>query len=275
MSFAALAVRTCLVQAIRGQTLAGDGVEDSPSDPIALATKMNSPVISVLSDHELLRPRGRSFMQGTDDPCIPHANTVDITLLVLLPVNSALAVPGHPDEPLDAQKAGTAFAFDLMWRQITRALAFDDEGGSGVWADLWRRAVNAVVAVESRSYVGTPNEDVHIPARRIVMRLDVLDEPAFGALCSDFWPDFVAAMKTCDDLAGVAPVIEAAILGGDLPEWRATAALLGLRPADMAQISLGPLGGGPTDPLVPLSSVAVDGADPAAPDGALVVVPEP
>ena len=238
--------------------------------------KGSTPVISVSSDHEVLRPQGRSFLMGTDDPDVPHANTVDLTLFVFLPPNPALPVAGGAGTILDAQEAGAAFAFDLLWRQITRVLALDaDPVTGGGWADLWRRAVNSVVAVEASSYVGTLNTDVHVPAREIVMRLDVLDEPAFGVYRSDFWPDFVAAVTACDDLADVAPVISHAILGDDLPDWRALAALLGLRPNDMAAVSLGPLGGGPTDPLVPIEEIAVDGRDVEAPDGAITAGPAP
>ena len=266
MSLASFAVRTCTIQALRGQTLAGDTVEDSPIDPVSLAVGATAPLIAVFSDTEVLHAQGRSFLESQD---VEHGHTVDLTVHVFLPPNPAVPMPGQPDIMLDARESGAAFAVDLLYRQITRALLLND----GVWADLWRRAVNSVVIIEAKAYVVQTEKGVRVPAREIMMRLDVLDEPSFGGDAVPFWADFQAAMSASDDILDLAPIVAAAIQGDALPEWRATAALLGLRPEDMVDVSLGPLGGAMTDPIVQMVEVAVDGASNEAPDGALDITP--
>ena len=269
MSLASFAIRTCTIEALRGQTLAGDAIEDSPIDPVSLAVGATAPLIAVFSDTEMLHAQGRSFLESIHDQDQEHPHTVDVTLHVFLPPNPAVPMPGQPDVMLDARESGAAFAVDLLYRQITRALLLNDT----VWADLWRRAVNSVVFVEAKAYVVQTEKGVRIPAREIAMRLDVLDEPMFGGDASDFWPAFIAAAAASDDVLDYAPILTAAIQGDALPEWRATAALLGIRPEDAALLGLAPLGGAMTDDYVPEAEVGVDGADPGASDGALTITP--
>ncbi len=259
MSLASFAVRICTVEALRGQTFAGDSIEDSPIDPIALAVTAASPVIAVFSDGEALQPAGTSFLASRDDG---RGHTVDLTMHVFLPTDPVIRVDGQAPIALEGRESGAAVAVDLIHRQIERALGLND----GVWADLWRRAVIGIVSIEAKAYVLQTDKGVRLPAREILLRLDVLDSPEFGDGASDFWPDFVAAMEGSDDLAPLAAVVAGAIRGDALPSWRDTQALLGLRDRDMQAIGLGPIGGTQADDVVPMASAALDDTAEGAPD---------
>ena len=266
MSLASLAVRLCTIEALRGQTLAGDTIEDSPEDPVSLALAASAPFIVVYSDSEVLHGAGSSLLTSAD--ASPH-HLVDLTLHVFVPGDPTITLPNIQPVTLASRESGAALAIDLIYRQMEKALAVNDN----TWANLWRRAVLGVRSIEAKAYLLQSDKGVRVPAREIVMKLDVLDNPAFAGETSKFWPDFVAAMQGSDDLQDLAPVVAALVAGDPLPAWRAEAALLGISAEDMAALGLGPMGGQPTDAEVPMSGAAIDPDASGASDASIAVVP--
>ena len=263
------AVRTCTIEALRGQTMVGDEIVDSPIDPIDFAGSIRKPTIAVFSEAERLSPRGRSFSMTRDDTP-QDGHLLQLSLMAYLPAVPVVPSPGHPDLKLDALESGAAFAFDLIYRQMVRALTLLDTP----WAALWRRSlVGDMESVDSGAFIMTDDKGSKIPARQITLRLGVLDEPGFCGIAVPFWTDFVAALAASDDLADYAPIIADAIKGGDFPSWRGTAALMGLSPDEVVAMSQGPVGGNSTDPIVPMTQVVVDGREPVDPFGGLIVAP--
>ena len=266
---ASFAVRTCTIEALRGQTLVGDEIVDSPIDPIDFAGSIRKPTIAVFSETERLTPRGRSFSMTRDDTP-QDGHVLQLSLMAYLPAAPVVSTPGQPDLKLDALESGAAFAFDLIYRQMVRALTLLDTP----WADLWRRCVvGDMESVESGAFILQDNKGAKIPARQITLRLGVIDEPPFCGLAVPFWSDFVSALAVSDDLADYAPIIADAIQGGDFPSWRGEAALTGLSPNEAVAIGRGPVGGTPDDPIVSMTQVVVDGREPVDPFGGLIVAP--
>jgi hypothetical protein len=268
VSLASFAVRTCTIEALRGNTLVADEIIDSPIDPIDFAGSISAPTIAVFSEAERLTPQGRSFHMTRDDtPQDGHVLT--LSMMIYLPSTPVVSLPGRPDLKIDALESGAAFVFDLVYRQMVRALTLLD----GPWSALWRRAVVDIDTAEMGAFVLETGKGVRIPARQITLRLGVIDEPAFCGEAVPFWTDFVAALAASDDLADYAPIIADALAGGDLPKWRGTAALMGLSPDEAVAIGQGPVGGDSTDPIVPMMQVAVDDRAPVDPFGGLIIAP--
>ncbi len=244
MSLTSWAVCQATIGALKGATLAGDGVLDSPLDPIALAVASATPLIAIYDDSDTVRPEGRAILEGL--------RTMELTLQIFLPEKVSVSAGSAP-VPLDIRNGGSAFAISLIYRQVEKALL----EAQNTWSALWNVLVVKVISVDARAYVLDTGK-VRVPAREVVLTLDIVDSPAFGGAAAEVWPDFLAAMAMDPDLAPFAPVVSAAILGETLPQWRADAVTLGYTPADMLAIGDAPLDGSTTLDVVPMTEGTLD-----------------
>lgn len=254
MSLSSLAVRFCTVEALRGATFAGDAVEDSPVDAIALAVAAAAPLITVFSDAERFKGNSPSpFMSAPD----PDSHTLDVTFNIFLPTDPTIAIGSAAPVEIEARDSGGAVAIDLFHRQVEQALAVSD----GLWARLWRGAVLKVNSIDSSAYVLTTDKGLRLPAREIAMNLTIIDSPVPGGRVPLFWTEFLDAVRASDGFSTFADLIEAAIQGEPLPEWRRLQALLGLTRGELTAIGDGPLDvDGPETPIDG-DTFAVDGVD--------------
>lgn len=259
MSLVSFALRTCTVRALRGATLAGAAVYDSPVDPSDTAATAATPTIFVYSDHEVLEDiQGRGLLSGS--------RTIDLSLLVVLPATFSATVGGATVEFQD-RKAGAAAAIDIIWRQIERALL--DE--SSVWSSLWLTFVDKIVSVDARAYVlpvATGTQARHLPARAITLSLDPIDSPEMGASPQGVWADLITAMQADAGLAPLATLLAGAIEGTSLPQWRVDALSLGDSIQDAQDLGYGSLTNDATTAQPALQEITLDdlspGADPAS-----------
>ncbi len=235
MSLTSLATRLCFVEAIRGQTLAGDNVEDGPLDPVSLAASTASPLIVVYSDAEHFRSDSESFTQASGED---GAHQLVLTADLFLPSALSITPEGGTSVPIDVRDFGAGVAFDLMVHQIEGVLSV----GASQWAQLFRSFVMKVTSIQIQAYV-LPSQDknTRYPARNITMTLDVIDSPPFGQPPTLIWQRFIAAVQASDDVADLAPIFESWIEGKTLPSWQQIAAMVGLDPAQAGLIGLGPL----------------------------------
>lgn len=258
MSLVSFALRTCTVRALRGVTLAGDNVFDSPVDPTDTAATSSTPTIFVYSDHEWTENiDGRALLAGS--------RTVDLSLLIVLPA-AFQATVGGATVAFQDRKAGAAAAIDIIWRQIERALL--DE--ASVWSELWCTFVLKVASIDAHAYVlpvATGQQTRHLPARAVTISLEPIDNPMLGAAPQDAWARLITAMETAEGLAPLAPLLAAAIEGQALPQWRVDALSLGDTISDARDLGYA---GSTTDPAQAapaLQQVTVEdttpGADPA------------
>lgn len=264
MSMVAFALRTCTVLALRGATLAGTAVYDSPVDPTDVARKAATPSIFVYSDSEHLEDVDtRDLLQGR--------RTVDMSVLIVLPAQFQATV-GDTTVEFQDRKAGAAAAIDIIYRQVERALIAEET----TWSGLWCRLVAKVASLTSHAYilpVGTGAQAHHLPARGISLSVVPLTSPEIGAPHQEFWADFVAALATDPGYAPLAPVIAAAIEGTALPDWRVDALELGDTVEDAIAMGYGPLGGEATDTIVPMAQVTVREAGPNGTEVDFVIAP--
>ena len=264
MSLVAFALRTCTVRALRGATLAGANVFDSPVDPSDSAAKAATPTIFVYSDAEQVGEiETRALACGQ--------RTVDLSILIVLPAKFEATVNGATVEFQD-RKAGAAAAIDIIYRQIERALIAEET----VWSRLWCILVSRVESVHAHAYVlpvGQAGKQIHLPARGVTMTVRSVWSPAIGQPPEDVWADFIAAMQEDPGLAPLAVIISGAIEGTALPEWRTDALEIGDTVDDAVDMGYGALAGGPTDALVPMVETVVRNAVPGASDAELIVAP--
>ncbi len=264
MSLAAFALRTCAVRALRGRTLAGAAVYDSPVDMADRAEKATTPSIFVFSDLERLT--GLSTRDVFDGE-----HTVDLAMMIVLPAEFQATV-GGATVTFDDRQAGAAAAIDIIYRQVERALL--DE--SSVWSGLWVVLVAGIVEVEAHAYVLPVGKGAvlrKLPARAIRIVIHPLQEPSFGAAPQDIWAEFVTAMAGDPGLAPLAPIFAAAIEGDALPDWRVEALDNGDTVEDAIAMGYGPLGGGAGDDVVPMAQVTVREAGPNGTEVDVVIAP--
>lgn len=263
MSLAAFALRTCTVRALRGATLAGASVYDSPVDPSDLAGKASRPTIFVYSDAEHVEDFDtRDLLAGQ--------RTVDLSLLIVLPATLEATVNGATVEFQDG-KAGAAAAIDIVYRQIERALVAEET----TWSQLWCTLVSRIESIHSHAYVlpvGPTGKQLHLPARGVTISVRTLQSPALGREADEwFWAPFVTAMQGDPGLSPLAPLIAGAMEGTVLPQWRVDALDVGDTVRDAIVMGYGPLGGTATDPLVPMAEVTVRETVPGAESAEFVV----
>ena len=264
MSLVAFALRTCTVRALRGATLAGAAVYDSPVDPSDTAAKAATPTIFVYSDAE--------EVDGIETRALACGQrTIDLSILIVLPARFEATVNGTTVEFQD-RKAGAAAAIDIIYRQIERALIAEET----VWSRLWCVLVSRVESIHSHAYVlpaGAAGKQVHLPARGVTLSVRTVYSPAIGQPPQDVWADFVDAMRQDPGLAPLATLIAGAMEGTALPQWRTDALEVGDTVDDAVDMGYGAVGGGPTDALMPMVEAVVLNAVPGAPDATLLVTP--
>lgn len=265
MSLIAFAIRTCTVRALRGATLAGAAVFDSPVDPSDLATKATTPTIFIYSDAERVEDLGtRDLLAGQ--------RTVDLTLLIVLPATFKATVNGASVEFQDG-KAGAATAIDIVYRQIERALIAEES----VWSRLWCVFVDRIETIHSHAYVlpvGSAGKQLHLPARGITLSVQTINSPPIGSAPDGVWAELVSAMETAPGLGPLAPLIAGAMEGTALPQWRVDALEVGDTVEDSQFVGDAPLDGSLSDP-VPMSEATVDVRTPDTPDEPVTITSDP
>jgi hypothetical protein len=237
MSLTALAVRLSTVYALRGQTLAGNNVKDSPQNP--LPALLDGPQIVVYTGRHSTATEGKQLVGGDQ--------TFDLSIHVHLP-QSVDVTDGTRTLRLDQSSGGVGVVYDVIWRQIVRALM----AAPGPWPEVWRSFVVKVGDVESEPFLIEAGAGQRVMARGYVLGIETIHEPGFGAVeAGTPWAMLLEAMRGEPALLPLADVVEHEIAALDeLPEWSKTRAALGLTEAGLAAIGLAPLTSDMVDPAV-------------------------
>ena len=137
MSLARTILRIAAVQAITGNTLAGDAVFDSDIDPIdqrVSSVDEPRPLIVIYTDDDQSTPTGfADFLQG---------GQVELVIEVVYAGRTTVSLdPDGPDGPetaeiieISGRDAANEILLDLIERQAIRALTM----GGGTWSQIWR-----------------------------------------------------------------------------------------------------------------------------------------
>lgn len=226
MSLVALALRTTLWRALRGQTMAGDRVYDSQVAPIAdfLAVDAGgpSPFISISTDDETADYDGTHNYVGAD-------RSMDLVLEMALASAQAdpagLEIP-HTDEGLE-------LSLNYLGRQVQRVLQVDSE-----WGDLFRAFSHQTVRSTTRR--GAASEGTRYAARQVILTYKPLFEPEFGMEPYGEWARLLAAMAGDEFLGRNAEGLRLSILGEAIPTWARMQSTLGATRSGLVTLGLGP-----------------------------------
>ena len=201
MSLSRFALRVATAQALKGATLAGSKVFDSAIDPIDVqARERREPFIVVLTDEHTRTPGGGRDMRHGTDAC---ELVIEVAVATV-----AKAQDGTEEVVIPHTDAAMEFTLDLVGHQITEALM----GGTGAWAQIWRKFAFTVTQITSRRGASSDN-GVRFAARQIVLSCNILADPVRGEALSGTWAELLAAMEADAELAGLAGVVRFAIEG--------------------------------------------------------------
>ncbi|MGE8942698.1 hypothetical protein ACO2I3_12355 [Leptospira interrogans] len=237
-----LALRLATVRALRGRTLAGNRVADSEVAAIDdVAAEAAAPVVIVYTDGGSFTATGRDLYTTKGDGRVESGYQ---RLVIEIAVTQRMRVQGGEDEAHVQPETDAAmeFTLDIIERQITTTLMSSIEP----WAEMWRRFVMDIGPRESDR--GTSmREGVRFAGRQITLSVSLPKEPPHGVSPGPLWTDFMSLAATDDSLAPVVPVLEAALAGTDLADWRVLAGAYGLTEAEARALGIGPADGGDDD----------------------------
>lgn len=224
------ALRLAARRALTGATLADARIEDSAITALdALAKKQPEPFIVVSTDEQNVDLTGQDVTAGVrqvdlvfDIAVASRTTAEDNTIIVAIP---------HTD-------AGLELSVNLITRQLMRALFEPNSGGS--WGKMFRRIISKVRRIQTRRGAGT--EGVRFAAAQIILSVDTIAEPAFGQQPEHVWAEFMTAVRADATIAPQADMIEAMIVGAELPDWRKSISLLGIDDTVANAIGIFPLG---------------------------------
>lgn len=211
MILSGIALRIATVLALRGTTIAGDNVIDSPMLALdSLIDKFAGPVIAVAtveSERRGLAARGR----------------------VELVIECGLVIQQSDTETAEFGKAATASELvtmvALFERSIINALGAQSEA-----ADLWRTLASPSLGNSSPGleYSSLPGftEDQRLAARQILMSVDVLPDPMPGDPIPEWMTRFLALIESDAEFAPIHGMLAAFLTGqGQAEDLRESARL--------------------------------------------------
>ena len=241
MSVAPLVLRLAAKRMLAGATAAGAEVHDSRIAPVNDLGPDDPGLFVVVSTEEATVDTlgGLDLLRGSRS----------LEFVVEILAATAATIEGDAGEPaltIPHTDAGLELSIDLIERQVMRALG--GEGG-GPWAEVWRGVALKVERIVSRR-AASKEGGSRWAARQVVLTLDVLQEPPFGAPPAHAWARAIAAMEADPEFAGLAPFVAAVIEGEPIPEWDAARARAALRPEAAAALGLASAAGAGEAPPV-------------------------
>lgn len=235
MGLLSFALRQAVAKTLRGATLAGQRVYDSPIEPLDEVVKPNGegrPLIAIYI-HETKKTSidGRRLGQSQGE--------AELTIQVYSPHRVVLDVNGAP---VEIKGTGIAGILDFVERQIEAALVVSD----GAWAKIFRRLVTSFSSATSTRLmvrVAEKDDGVFIPLAEISYTLKTAWEPVYGEPMDQMWTEIVNAFKADPQFNAMGHYMQALIeLPADMNDWRRAQAVLGATFGDMVNIGLTPPG---------------------------------
>jgi len=243
MSLPAALLRIVATQALIGQTFCDDKVLDSPMDPIDVIVQ--GPTITIYTGEAHAKPAGKSLMEVEWK--------YDFSFHMHLPSEVETSVG-----KLNVRTGGGEILFDLLWRQILKALYLSESK----WAKLWRDAVNEIDSLQARPFMVETAKGVRIAAREVIFAAQTIFDPPFGALdLESWWGQAVATLKNDESpsLQKLGQLFEEYTVGDmSVTSLQSLRAYLGLTDADIAAIGLASVIDGAPPNLTSINIAAVN-----------------
>lgn len=248
MSLARTILRIAAVQAITGNTLAGDAVFDSDIDPIdqrVSSADEPRPLIVIYTDDDQSTPTGfADFLQG---------GQVELVIEVVYAGRTTVSLdPDGPDGPetaeiieISGRDAANEILLDLIERQAIRALTM----GADTWSQIWRLVASNCARRLSRRGASAEQGN-RFAIRQVVLTLEPLVDPVPGQPLKEgsAW-DRALSLMSESQFGRIADVLREDAEGDPITEWRRFAGQLGVNLETISGIGLGPVG---ADDPVPL-----------------------
>lgn len=254
MSIARIALRTAAVEAIKGRTLVGENVLDSPNGALDIAAdgtlRMDEdrPFVSVFTDEATAEGiRGRDL--SVNGRCL---------LVIEAGVSVAMTQTNDKGESeivgigVPASDRNFEFLLDIVQRQVNDALT----DPNNEWAEIWRSLSLRVVKIE----VGakrTSDDGQRLSGRQTRIWVDLLDDPVLGEPLGEgdvfaLFLDRLAASED-EDNRKLAETISLVLTAPVAPSWRSTQRRLGATADEIRALGLGPFDAGPSEVPAPLT----------------------
>ncbi|WP_203566182.1 hypothetical protein [Aurantimonas aggregata] len=242
MSLARIALRIAAVEAIKGHTLVGSKVLDSPNGALDIAadgtmrTDEDRPFVSVYTDNGTVEGMtGRSLVDNGSCVLVIEAGIS----MAMTETDEQTGVSQIVGVAIPASDQNFEFFLDLVQRQIIDALSDPDNE----WAEIYRGLHYRVTKVEIG---GKRNSDdgQRLAGHQTRITVDLIDDPVRGEPIDPGTPlaRFFAMLDASAD-----PVYQAQaqamldIVGGSDPDWKILQRRHGMTAAELLALGRGPI----------------------------------
>lgn len=265
MSLARIALRIAAVEALRGKTLVGDNVLDSPNGALdvqadgSLRTEEERPFVSVYTDDGTVEDvTGRSLVENGRVVLVIEAG-ISMAMTQLDEENGTSTIVGVQ---VPASDPSFEFYLDVVERQVADALNDPDSA----WAEIYRGLHTRVVKVEKGGRRNT-DDGQRLAGHQMRITLDLIDDPVRGeALPADApFARFLAALNASDRSEHTAQAATLnTLLGAAEADWRVLQRRHGLTASELFTLGRGPI---PQDieratPELTASTAEIEGNEP-------------
>lgn len=222
MSLMRIALRIAAVEALKGRTLVGNNVLDTPNGALdiqadgSLRTEEDKPFVSVYTDQGRAENiAGRSltenglcdiiFEMGISSAMLQIDEDSEETVLV------GINIPGSD--------RNREFFLDIVQRQISEALTDPDNA----WADIYRGLHHRILKIE---YAGARNADdgQRLAGHQMRLTVDLGDDPEKGVPLDprSAYMRFLAALEASSDLSyAEQAAMMRSLISGSAEDWKA------------------------------------------------------
>lgn len=258
MSLMKIALRISAVEALKGRTLVGANVLDTPNGALdiqadgSLRTAEEKEFIAVYTDKSVTEGVvGRSltenglceiiFETGISSAMLKIDDDTEETVIV------GINIPGS-----DRNKE---FFLDIVQRQIADALT-DPENE---WADIYRGLHHSIIRIDTAGARNT-EDGQRLAGHQTKLTVALGDEPEIGVPLDprSAFIRFLEALEASDDKSyqGQAAMIRS-LIGGSVEDWQALQRRKGMTTAEMIAVGCGPLATD-LDEVAPVSEVTIE-----------------
>lgn len=243
MSMVGQAILISTEGVIKGATWAGDRLLQQPVDPIGQVLRdagdEPGPVIALYVESSDFDVVGRQS-QG-------RKATVELKIFVYLGPGR-VAIPkgeGGQDEYFYLDQSTPGLLLNLIGRQVDAAFH-----GEGEWVQIWRKFASSISRRRVHYLLVEVENGVKIPTLEISYTLETIPDPDFGVPLTVAWSMLHAKLRTGgEEQLALAELLKAMIVAPEgLPSYRDIQNNLGLTPAALAAIGVGPVHPEAVDP---------------------------
>jgi len=265
MSLTRIALRIAAVEALKGRTLVGDNVLDSPNGALdiqadgTLRTDEEKPFISVYTDQGKAEGvTGRSLIEnGVCDIVFEMGVSLGMT-----EVNQDTGEATLVGIQVPASDSTKEFFLDVVQRQLTDALTDPDNP----WAEIYRGLHYDVVKIE---YAGARNADdgQRLAGHQMRISVRLADDPVTGEELDPqaAFAQFLAALEATSDSTYLkqAATIRSLLAGSNEP-WQSLQRRHGMTASELLALGRGPVAGDQerASPVMAAATINVQGRPP-------------